>query len=349
MVKNTVYYSLEEIKKRKDLDKKKPTFYLISYNRSAGKTMAVLIECLQTVKKKRKFILLYRCNYELSGCAMIFDDVLKIYPEYGKEIYAQPIARGLFYEIFLDKESVGFSLSLNNPDALKKYSPVFAEVDVILFDEFITESGKYVKNEIQNLQSILLTIARGGGKQSRDISVYMLANRVTIMNPYFIEFGIYNRLRDDTKFMRGHGWVAEFGYNESASEAIKENGISRAFKTRYLQSMTESVYLHESEMFVDSVSGRSKYLCTILYDNKSYGIRDYYDKGILYITSKSDKSCTTILAFRASDHNQVTQMISHYSYTWQFIKESFQNGMLRFDNLKTKSIIFDILAIDLYK
>ena len=347
----TKYYNPEKILSMKDLEKKEPSIYLISTNRSAGKTTAFLKKSLDHFKKTgRKTILLYRYQYELNASNTIYKDVLNMFKEYGEEMTARPNAKGLFYELFLDGVPFGYAVSMNNPDSMKKYSPIFAEVDYIIFDEFQPESGKYLQKEIEKFQSILLTIARGGGSQSRNIKVFMLSNLVSIMNPYYIEFGIHKRIKSNTKFMRGNGWVAEFGYNESASNSIKENGIARAFaNSDYIKYSTEKEYLHTTDSFIETPSGKSKYIFTIVHDGVSYGVRDCFESGIMYVSKKFDKSCKQIVTFKASDHNQNTIMLSHYSYLWKNIKDAFTRGYLRFDGMQTKNAVFDILSVDIYK
>jgi hypothetical protein len=345
------YYNPEKILNMKDLNNEKPDIFIITTNRSAGKTTSFLKKALEDFKNHgSQLVLLYRYNYELNACADIFKDVMNIYPDYGEEMKTLPHARGLYYELFLDDETFGYAVSLNNPDALKKYSPIFADVENIIFDEFQCETGKYLSKEVEKFQSIYLTIARGGGQQSRHVKVYMLGNMVTIMNPYFINLGIHKRLKDNTNFMRGNGWVAEFGFNEAASQAIKKNGVFKAFsKEDYMSYSTEKVYLHDADIFIEKPKGRAKYICTILHDSTQYGVREYFDDGVIYVSHKPDNSCKQVIAFKASDHNQNTIMLNHYSYLWKNIRDAFNNGYLRFDDMKAKSAIFDILSVDLYK
>jgi hypothetical protein len=347
----TQYYDGSKILSMTDLDKLEPSIYMISSNRSAGKTTYYLNKAMKHFKETgRKTILLYRYQYELNSSHEIFADVMRMNPEYGQEMQSVAMAKGMFYELFLDHESFGYSLSMNNPDSLKKYSPIFTEVDYIIFDEFQPESGKYLPNELKKFQSILLSIARGGGAQSRSVKVFMLSNYVSIMNPYYIQFGIHKRIKADTKFMRGNGWVAEFCYNESASNAIRQNGIARAFiGDGYLTSAMKKEYLFNVDTFISNPSGKNKYLFTIIHDGVNYGVRDCFESGVMYVSKKYDPSCSNVVAFKASDHNQNTTMLTHYSYLWKNIKDAFNNGYLRFDDIQSKNAIFDILAVDMYK
>ena len=85
-----------------------------------------------------------------------------------------------------DEKTCGHALKLSTAQDLK--SSNFNNVKNIIFDEFIIEEGQkkyYLKNEVFTFLNLLETIAR-----MRDIRVFMLANAVTITNPYFLFFDI---------------------------------------------------------------------------------------------------------------------------------------------------------------
>ena len=151
---------------------------------------------------------------------------------------SQRRGNGVYHELFLcrqdetDKEgglSCGYAISLNNADQIKKYAHLFSDVARMIFDEFQSETNHYCSDEVEKLLSVHTSIARGQGEQIRYVPVFMLSNPVSIINPYYVELGISNRLKEDTKFLRGDGFVLEQGYIESASEAQKQSGFNRAF------------------------------------------------------------------------------------------------------------------------
>lgn len=349
-----IYYDDSDLLSKKDLDGLEPSIYIVTGNRSAGKTTNFLKKSLELhTSTGKQTILLYRYSYELSSANEIYTDVLNIYPQFGIEVKTRTLAKGLFYEMTLIQadgtESVlGFAISLNSCDQMKKYSPLFFNVVYVIMDEFQLENGKYLPNEIEKFQSLLLTIARGGGKLSRDIKVFLLGNMCSLMNPYFIFFDIHKRLKSNTKFIRGHGWLAEFTFNENASKAIKENGIGRVFaNTDYMKFSTESVYLVDATVFIEKPSGKAKYICTIKHDGCMYGVWEYYEKGFIFITKTYEQKNSNILVFNSSDHNASTMMISRYSYFWDLLKEVYDMGKLRFDSMASKNATFDILALKL--
>jgi hypothetical protein len=216
-------------------------------------------------------------------------------------------------------------------------------------DEFQKEDGQYLKNEVQKLQSLLISIARGNGSQSRNIKVFLLGNNISMLNPYFIYFDITKRFKEGTKFIRGHGWVAEFNFNESASKALKANGLYRAFDSAYMKTSADNVKLFQEDAFVERITGKSKYLFTIKHDNKFWGVREELSTCITYINEHYDKSCKNILVFTTGEHSVNTIMLNKHSFIMKKLKESYQLGLLRFSSLNAKNVIYDILALDFTK
>jgi len=345
------YYSADNILKLKDLDGNVPSIYMVTSNRSAGKTTDLLIRGLKLYKEKqRKTVLIYRYQYELSSASTIFAGVIKLLDVQPlQEITKISHANGLFFEMLIDGESFAYAIALSNVDALKKYSPLFSDVDLCILDEFQKEDGKYLKNEVQKLQSILISIARGGGEQSRDIKCFLLGNNISMLNPYFIFFDVNRRYREDTKFMRGVGWVCEFNENESASTALKKNGLYRAFDSDYMKTSADNKKLFKEDAFIARCSGKSKYLFTIKHDGKMWGVREELNTSTTFVSDKADSTCNNILVFSSGEHSSNTVMLSKHSFIMKKVRESYSLGLLRFSSLNAKNVIYDILALDFSK
>lgn len=343
------YYNPMIILNKRDLDDEIPCHYFVSGNRSSGKTTGFLLIQLALYHKYGcQALLIYRYEYELASANEIYHDCLSLYPDYGKEMKTKAMAKGMFYELQLDGEVFGYAVALSSVDNLRKYSPVFAKTYFAIFDEFQLESGRYLSREVSKLQSLLVTVSRGGGHTSRPMRIVYLSNAVTLMNPYFISFGIYKRYQSETKFLRGNGYIAEFNYNQKAAEAIQENRLLTPFiGSTYNNYATSAQYLGSDKVFVDKLRGRSKYMFTIEYDGIRFGVHEAYSDGFIYIDHKYNPDVKTVLAFRSEDHTQNTIMLGRYSYIWKTIRDAYNMGALRFDDLQTKNAVLDILAVDL--
>lgn len=351
--KDNKYYDGKQLLSMKDIDGEVPGIYMVVSNRTAGKTTYFLKKFLDDfLRSGEEFVIIYRKVTEIFDCTNIFKDVLSLYFA-GKEITSKTVGR-LFTIIYLDGIACGYAVHLKAVDSLKKYSPTFKNVTKALFDEFLTEDNAYIPNEIEKLESILMTISRGGGEQSRYIKLIMLANKTVLINPYFVYFGITKRIKQDTKFMRGSGWVLELTFNKSAANAIESNPTFKAFRgSKYSMYATSNTFLHDSNAFMlekgEIRNNQYKYIFTLVHGNVNLGIKLYIKDGILLVTEKYEPSFKLKMTFKTDNHNQNTIMLQNNSYLWKNVKEAYKQGYIRFDTARAKQIIFELLSVDTFK
>lgn len=342
---NKQYYDGTKLLSLMDINGNKPEIYMCTTNRTGGKTTyfsRLLVN--KFIQNKEKFCLIYRFNYELDNVSeKFFKDINTLFfPEY--EMTSKRQASGIFHELFLNDISCGYAVSLNSADQIKKYSHLFSDVARMLFDEFQSETNHYCNNEIEKLLSIHTSIARGQGKHVRYVPVYMIGNPVSIINPYYVELGISSRLKTDTKFLRGDGFVLEQGYIDTASKAQKESGFNRAFaKNKYANYSSEAVYLNDNLAFIESVSGKSRYICTIKYNDCNYGIREFTEQGILYCDDRPDMSYPTKITTTTADHGVNYVMLQRHDMYIANLRLLFEKGCFRFRNLKCKEAVLSAL------
>ena len=337
----------------KDLNGKQPELYISTTNRTGGKTTYFgRLVVNRFLKQGKKFALLYRFNYELDDIAEKFFKDIKglFFPKYNMS--SKRRASGIFHELFLsdgsseEPVSCGYAISLNSADQLKKYSHLFSDVEAILFDEFQSETNHYCSDEIRKFLSIHTSIGRGNGEQVRHVPVYMLGNQVSIINPYYNELGISNRLNAETNFLRGDGFVLENGFIESASRSQKESGINRAFKNNtYVAYSSENIYLNDNLAFVETPDSPSvRYLATIRYKGTDYSIKEYRDLGILYCDDKADKSFPNRISVTTDDHNINYVMLKNNDMFILNLRYFFEHGAFRFKDLKSKEALLKCIS-----
>lgn len=348
------YYDGTKLLSLRDINGNKPEIYICTTNRTGGKTTYFGRLCINRWKEKgEKFCLIYRFNYELDNVAdKFFKDIGRLFfNEYTMS--SERRANGIFHELFLTKNNnensvpipCGYAISLNSADQIKKYSHLFSDVSRMLFDEFQSETNHYCTDEIRKLLSVHTSIARGNGEQIRYVPVYMLSNPVSIINPYYIELGISERLKSDTKFLRGDGYVLEQGFVESASEAQKQSGFNRAFaKNQYVAYSAECVYLNDNQAFIEKPSGNSHYLCTLRYKGCDYAIREYYESGIVYCDDRPDSSYKSKISVTTEDHNINYVMLKRNEFFLNNLRYYFEHGCFRFKDLRCKEAVLKALS-----
>ena len=335
------YYDGTKLLSMKDLDGNQPEIYLCCSNRSAGKTTWFSRWFVKRfLEYGEKFCLIYRYNYELSDIADKFFKEIKYLFFQNHNMVSKTRAKGIYTELFLDDNSCGYAVSINNADQLKKMSHLLSDSCRMLFDEFQSESNHYCDNELQKFISLHTSIARGQGKQVKYLPVYMLGNYVSLLNPYFSSLGVSSRLKIDTNYLRGNGWVLEQGYNETSALLQKESAFNKAFSAEtYVRYASEKYYLDDNNAFIEQPSGNSRYLCTIIYDGKYYGIREYKELGIIYCDSSADKSFPTKLTVNLRDHDSNYLLIRTTDTFLNLLRWYFEHGVFRFQNLECKNAI----------
>lgn len=95
------YYDGTKLLSLLDLNNKRPEIYMVTSNRTGGKTTYFgRLVVNKFLSKGEKFCLLYRYDYELSGVAdKFFKDIKELFfPQY--EMTSKPMMRGKFHELF---------------------------------------------------------------------------------------------------------------------------------------------------------------------------------------------------------------------------------------------------------
>lgn len=346
------YYDGTKLLSMTDINGDKPELYLCTTNRTGGKTTYFGRLCLNRFfKTGEKFALLYRFNYELDDISdKFFKDIGSLFfPEYI--MTSERKAKGIYHELFLQhvgsdvKKPCGYAISLNSADQIKKYSHLFSDVCRILFDEFQSENNHYCPEEIRKFLSVHTSIARGQGKQYRYVPVYMLSNPVSIINPYYVKLGISNRLKKDTRFLRGEGYVLEQGYVESAHAAQKSSGFNRAFAADpYIAYSAECVYLNDNQSFIEKPAGSGRYLATIVYEGVNYALREFASEGIIYCDNHADQTHKFKISVTMEDHNINYVMLKRNDLFIQNMRFYFERGAFRFRDLKCKEALLKLIS-----
>lgn len=340
------YYDGGRLLDQKDLNGNIPEIFICTSNRNAGKTTYFASKLVKQYKKKGvKFMLVFRYKYELDGAAeKFFKDIQPLFfPD--DQMSSKIRNKGVFAELLFNDKPCGAAVSLNTAEQIKKISHLFNDIDVMFFDEFMPESNIYLPDEVGKLMSIHTSVARGHGKQVRYVPVWMCGNPYTILNPYYTALGITGRLRKDTKFLRGDGWVMEQGFNESAAEAQKGSAFMRAFSgEKYAAYAAEGVYLADNESFIEKPEGVGKYLATIRYENGEYALRQFPELGIIYCDDHADRSFPLRIAVTTEDHAINYVMLHMNDIFISNMRFYFEHGAFRFKDLRCKNAVIQMLS-----
>ncbi|HEY8542401.1 MAG TPA: phage DNA encapsidation protein, partial [Pseudothermotoga sp.] len=128
-------------------------------------------------------------------------------------------------------------------------------------------------------------------------------------------------------------------------KALSESAFNRAFAgSKYMAYSTQAIYLNDNDAFVEKLDGRSRYLLTILYEGKSYAIREYQQHGYVYCDDKADETFPSRIALTTADHNTSSIIIARSNPIVLTLRRYFDSGLFRFKNLKCKEVIMKLLS-----
>lgn len=347
------YNGMELIRRSKnDLEGRQAGTLIVTSNRSDGKTS--FFQCLalsQAISTGRECVYVVRSITAMSGYASAFSEMLNRYfPGFSME--EKIMVKNTIVKLTVTNEEknivLGYVLNLKKSDDIKKYSPVFGKVDFVIFEEYQTETGKYLKNEITELQSLFVSVARGDGEASRkDVVLVLLGNYITMLNPYYLNLGIDKRYRKETRFLRGNGWIAEFNFNKQAADAIKAHPVARTFETGYIDAVTDKNFYFDSEKsIVKKKSGAARYLFTLVSDSRWIGIRLYAKDYAVHCSSKIDNSCLNVVTLDTTDYEADALIIRRNNPLFTWLREAYDFKKLTFETLGIKEAVMEALGID---
>lgn len=342
------YYDCNYLLTLKDKNGNLPDIYITDGNRTAGKTVSFKKRLVDTFLKSKtdvnQFYMIYRYKTDMQSLSeSFFTDIRRLFYQ-GHEMTEKKLFDGAVVMLSLDGKPCGYCLPLSLSAKIKRMSSIFVTVAHGFFDEYQDENNTYLPNEIDKLMSIHTSIARGDGKQSRRVPLYMASNTVSMLNPYYQALGINKMLKRDTKILRGDGWVYERTYNENAAQAFTGSAFNRAFaSSKYFGHAAENVYLNDNDALIARPSGANEYMLSIRYNNVWYSVRKY--NTCIYVSEGADETFPRRVCFNYTDViDDRAVMINSSNYIILTLRTYFHRGLMRFENLQCKNMMFDMLS-----
>jgi hypothetical protein len=168
--------------------------------KAQGRNKTKIIDVHTVREVGDQFIYLRRYKEELAlAKATFFADIEHLWPDWDFRVNSwEAQASPTKYNGMKNRPwaTIGFFISLSVNQNYK--SVQFPNVKTIIFDEFIIEKGgQYLANEPTKLVNFYNTVSR----YRSNCRVLMLANAVTIENPYFIQYKVEPDKSDDNNFI----------------------------------------------------------------------------------------------------------------------------------------------------
>lgn len=341
------YYNGTKLLNQRDKDGNKPELYMCLSNRSDGKTTYFNRYFVNRyLKTEELFMLLHRYNYQATDSHKKFFTEIKelFFKNYKMTIKPMGACKGV-HELFLNNHLCGFAAGLNASENIKDYSHLFSRVERMKMDEFISENDVYVHNEVAKLLSIHTSVARGKGKHRRYVPIYLLGNKVSVINPYFNDLGITENNLPNEGFFKGSGFVGEIHYNTEAAQDIAESGLIKAFKNNiYAQTLSKNEFMFDNNMFIEKMNlGNLNYMATLKLNRKKFAL--YGNTELLYISTAYDKRYPVKLTDSLDADGEGFENIRQYPAIMEQLETAIRQGYVRYESQICKNIFIKAISL----
>lgn len=352
---NPNFYDPNPVLHSADRNGEIPEIYMILTNRGGGKTYGFCSILMEFAKKTGgKFALLCRNKDEVGSIAssMLKPICIDKYPD--TSISEELCYGGRYSKIWASmkgededephkEQHIGYVIPLNLAYRLKNVSGEFVDIDVMFFDEFQTD--RPLTKECSKLMNVYDTVSRGGQALSRFVPVILCSNSLSIENDYFMELGITKSIQQNTKWMRGDGYILHRCTMKNVSDARASSAFHRAFSgNKEGISAADNSWLNDDYSLVCKPAeswGRSYYFMTLFHKNQYFGVREYAN-GIIYINRSPDMQFQTVYSL-GDMYENISVLSSEEPY--RKIRGNLFKGNVRFSDLTVKTIMFDFLCI----
>ena len=334
-------------------------FYIILGNRGGGKSFGAKWYAIDRfIKNGEQFGYIRRYKEDLTNSMkQFFKDIEYKYPDYEFKVDKN----NFYIRIKSGKEGgwkesdiagYGFILSTAN----NKKSIAYPNITTLIFDEFLLEKGnqRYLTNEPMALLNLYETVARPGTNHPRVI-LLMLANAISITNPYFL----YWDLKMPDKKDKNDKWiwhhptkpiVVEDVKNEKFIDRKKNTEFGKLIEgTTYSDYSIENKFLLDDDTFVEKKSPKARFYFTFIYMDHTLGVWADFIEGIMYVSKAIDPSYPLIYSITMKDHKPNTMFLKNKNKAGHFktFIEAYENGNVRFESITIKNICYEVIKMSL--
>lgn len=304
--------------------------------RGVGKSYGIKKYCVNRYKKKkRKFIYLRRYNTELEKTIKdnkFFDDIK------NDEIFKNDKMYIKGNKFYINGEICGYAISLSK--ALIEKSVPYPDVDIIVFDEFLTDGTtyRYIKDEPEKLLDFIETVAR-----LRDIQCFCLGNSISQVNPYFDYFNVSLPYNSDIKTFKQGLILVNYIKNEVYRKNKHASNFGKLIEgTNYSKYAIDNEFLQDNNNFISKKTDKSKFFYTIVLNNKYYGVWLDYTDNKMYVSKHYDPNSISI-TFDFNSHSENTILLKSKSVFFQNMINHYRAGGLFFENQNIKTEIIKLI------
>lgn len=332
-------------------------FNVIVGNRGGGKSYGAKKRAIENfIKRKEQFGYIRRYKDDLKKpMEQFFTDIMWEFPGYEFRVQADKFYIREKSEIkrkWTEEDVAGYGFVLST--ASNKKSISYPDITTLIFDEFLIEKGnqRYLPNEPEKLLNLYETVARPGTGHPR-VVLFMLANAITISNPYFLYWGLKMPKHADKngKWIWKHPTrpiLVEDVRNEAFIDKKKNTEFGMLVAgTNYADYSIENKFLLDDNSFIEKKGQKARYYFTFIYKDKKFGVWADFNEGKLWVSEDTDPSYILTYALTLKDHSPNTMLLQTRGKKGHFkvFTDAFKDGNLYFESMNIKNLCYEVLQM----
>ena len=293
-----------------------------------------------------QFIYLRRYKEELSlARATFFADYEHEFPDWdfrlhGWEAQASPRK---YAEMATGRPwaTIGYFVALSVAQNFK--SVQFPRVKLIIFDEYIIEKGgQYLPNEASKFLNFYNTVDRYKDKTR----VFMLANSVSITNPYFIHYKIDPNKTDKNGFIKiADGYLLmHFPDSEQFQAEVYQTKFGKFIADTdpdYADYAVGNKFSDNNNNLLEIKGYKAKYLFTLEVKNGMFSVWYDFERNMYFCQENrpGNEDIRTIVPERMSEGKT---FVTFNDKSLQMLRTAFRSDRVRFDRAPARNAFVEI-------
>lgn len=321
------------------------TMHFLVGQRGVGKTYGWKKKAIRAaIRRGEQFMYVRRYKEELKISKETFFDDLVVKGEfpgfdfrsYGS--FAQMAPASTRDDKKRPWKTIGHFVALSTAANIK--SVAYPLVTNIGFDEFIIEKGnvQYIANEVHKFLNLYSTVDRNQDKTK----VFLMANSVSIMNPYFLYWDIKpDDSKEFTVLMDGY-LVVHFVDAEEFTDQVYETKFGKFIKgTDFGDFAVGNEFSDNHDNLLNVKGASARYTYTLETKHGTFSVWIDWLAGKFYVQEKRPKQeilYTTVTELMADGKI----LLPYSSKLMQTLRSAFHHGNVYFDTAKSRNAFIRI-------
>ena len=235
---------------------------------------------------------------------------------------------------------IGHFVALSSSQQKKSVS--YPNVTIIIFDEFVLSRGAvhYLPNETGIFNDFYSTVDRNQDRTR----VLFIANSVSVMNPYFLAFGV--KPKNGEQWVRSHDGfiVCQFIDDDEFSAEVYNTRFGKFIQgTDYGEYAVGNAFLDNNQALIRKKSPTARYMATIETINGLFALWVDYIENVYYIQEKRPKEeiLWTLITERVSEERT---LITYSDKLLQYLRSGYGRGRVFFSSPQARNIFAGVFA-----